>query len=261
MKKILLVLYFCFNLTLSVFATDWKQIDDKLYIDIDSIESYSERYETGNTRKFSFWIKSLNDSSSYFTKIEKAYNKKIWYLLSKNIVDCNEKMIANKSFVIYDLKSQVIDSNEEYIYPGSWNSIVPDSIGELYYSNICTFEPVSKISVPKLSNLNNENGKPINWGPYMHNLEKRIKRNWNPPKDNASKRSVVIFRIGRDGRLLSIKIVKSSGSVSTDDAAKAAIEMTAPFAPLPVEFEGNSIDVEFTFDYNVFGSFGRNKIL
>lgn len=96
--------------------------------------------------------------------------------------------------------------------------------------------------------------KSPNWGPYMRDLERRIKQNWNPPKGDASKRVVVMFRIGRDGRLLSIRIGKSSGSVSNDDAAKAAIELTAPFKPLPPEFKGNSIDIEFTFDYNVLGA-------
>ncbi len=96
--------------------------------------------------------------------------------------------------------------------------------------------------------------KSPNWGPYMRDLERRIKQNWNPPKGDASKRVVVLFKIGRDGRLLSIRIGKSSGSVSNDDAAKAAIELTAPFKPLPPEFKGNSIDIEFTFDYNVLGA-------
>ena len=96
--------------------------------------------------------------------------------------------------------------------------------------------------------------KSPNWGPYMRDLERRIKQNWNPPKGDASKRVVVMFKIGRDGRLLSIRIGKSSGSVSNDDAAKAAIELTAPFKPLPPEFKGSSIDIEFTFDYNVLGA-------
>lgn len=117
MKKILLLFCICLGFLLPVFAANWEQIDDKLYIDTDSIERYSERYETEGTRRFSFWIKSLNDGSSYFTKMEKAYGKKVWYTLSRDIVDCNEKTIANKSIVVYDLKSQVIDSNEEYI---SW---------------------------------------------------------------------------------------------------------------------------------------------
>ena len=92
----------------------------------------------------------------------------------------------------------------------------------------------------------------------MRELERRIKRNWNPPKGDASKRVVVLFKIGRDGRLLSLRIGKSSGSIPNDDAAKAAIELTAPFKPLPPDFKGPNIDIQFTFDYNVFGAAGYN---
>ncbi len=93
-----------------------------------------------------------------------------------------------------------------------------------------------------------------NWGPYMRDLEARIKRNWNPPKGDQSKRVVLLFKIGRDGRLLSIQTVRSSGQPLSDAAAKAAVELTAPFRPLPPEFKGSSIDIEFTFDYNVLGA-------
>lgn len=93
-----------------------------------------------------------------------------------------------------------------------------------------------------------------NWGPYMRDLEARIKRNWNPPKGDQSKRVVLLFKIGRDGRLLSIQTVKSSGQPLSDTAAKTAVELTAPFKPLPPEFKGSSIDIEFTFDYNVLGA-------
>lgn len=96
--------------------------------------------------------------------------------------------------------------------------------------------------------------KQPNWGPYMRDLEARIKRNWNPPKGDQSKRVVLLFKIGRDGRLLSIQTVRSSGQPLSDAAAKAAVELTAPFKPLPPEFKGSSIDIEFTFDYNVLGA-------
>ena len=96
--------------------------------------------------------------------------------------------------------------------------------------------------------------KQPNWGPYMRDLEARIKRNWNPPKGDQSKRVVLLFKIGRDGRLLSIQTVRSSGQPLSDAAAKAAVELTAPFRPLPPEFKGSSIDIEFTFDYNVLGA-------
>ena len=93
-----------------------------------------------------------------------------------------------------------------------------------------------------------------NWGPYMRDLEQRIKRNWSPPKGDTSKRVVITFTIGRDGRLLSRTITKSSGVPLADQAAMSAIESTAPFRPLPPEFRGTSVPIEFTFDYNVLNS-------
>ncbi|MBR2068940.1 MAG: TonB family protein [Candidatus Gastranaerophilales bacterium] len=96
--------------------------------------------------------------------------------------------------------------------------------------------------------------KQPNWGPYMRDLEQRIKRNWTPPKGDSSKRVVITFTISRDGRLLNKRIVKSSGVPLADRAAMSAIEQTAPFRPLPPEFKGQSVPIEFTFDYNVLNS-------
>lgn len=96
-----------------------------------------------------------------------------------------------------------------------------------------------------------------NWGPYMRNLEQRIKRNWTPPKGDSSKRVVIIFTIGRDGRLLSSKVEKTSGVPLVDRAAMSAVELSAPFPPLPPEFRGQSVPIEFTFDYNVINSIMR----
>ena len=110
----------------------------------------------------------------------------------------------------------------------------------------------------------NPNGRPgidavrqPNWGPYMKDLEQRIKRNWSPPKGDSSKRVVITFTIARDGRLLTHKITKSSGIPLADKAAMDAIEQTAPFRPLPPEFKGASVPIEFTFDYNVINSVMR----
>ncbi len=96
--------------------------------------------------------------------------------------------------------------------------------------------------------------KQPNWGPYMRDLEQRIKRNWTPPKGDSSKRVVITFTIARDGRLLSHRVTKSSGVPLADRAAMSAIELTAPFRPLPPEFKGQSVPIEFTFDYNVLNS-------
>jgi TonB family protein len=96
------------------------------------------------------------------------------------------------------------------------------------------------------------------FGPYMRELQRRIKMNWEPPKGNESKRVVLLFKIARDGRLLSARVFKSSGLPNADRAAISAVELTAPFKPLPADFKGSSIDIQFTFDYNVFGASGYN---
>lgn len=109
----------------------------------------------------------------------------------------------------------------------------------------------------------NPNGRPgidairePDFGPYMRELQRRIKMNWNPPKGNESKRVVLLFKIAKDGRLLSCSVFKSSGLPSADKAALDAVKLTAPFKPLPAEYKGPSIDIQFTFDYNVFGATG-----
>lgn len=96
--------------------------------------------------------------------------------------------------------------------------------------------------------------KEPDFGPYMRDLQRRIKRNWNPPKGNESKRVVLLFRVGKDGKLLSYSIHKSSGSTKVDQAALDALKLTSPFRPLPPEFTGDFVDIQFTFDYNVFGN-------
>ncbi|MBR2525170.1 TonB family protein [bacterium] len=91
------------------------------------------------------------------------------------------------------------------------------------------------------------------FGPYMRDLQRRIKMNWDPPKGNESKRVVLLFKIAKDGRLLSCTVHKSSGLPAADKAAINAVHLTAPFKPLPANFRGSSVDIQFTFDYNVFG--------
>ena len=90
------------------------------------------------------------------------------------------------------------------------------------------------------------------YGSYMAELQRRIKRNWQPPRAQEDKRVVALFRIGRDGRLLSVSIKQSSGYVEADGAALNAVRLSAPFRPLPVGHTEPDLPVEFTFDYNVY---------
>lgn len=103
----------------------------------------------------------------------------------------------------------------------------------------------------KVVELELNTGKEPNFTPYMETLQKKIKGNWNPPKLSKSKRVKLIFKVSKDGKLLNAKILQSSNDKSTDSAAIDALKKSSPFEPLPKNFTGKSINIEFTFDYNV----------
>lgn len=91
----------------------------------------------------------------------------------------------------------------------------------------------------------------VDFGPYMADLQRRIKRAWFPPKGNESKRVVVVFKVHRGGELSNLRLERSSGVAIADQAALKAIENAAPFRPLPAG-AADDVDIQFTFDYNVF---------
>lgn len=86
--------------------------------------------------------------------------------------------------------------------------------------------------------------------PFMTEVQRRIKLRWHPPHGPESKRVTVRFKIDRRGQLLANAIEKSA-SPGLDAAALKAVETSAPFPPLPKGSPEN-VDVQFTFDYNVF---------
>lgn len=100
---------------------------------------------------------------------------------------------------------------------------------------------------PKLSK-----DEEADFGPYMRNLQKKIKTNWNPPKNNESNQIVLLFKIAKNGSLLSSSVLKTSDNPDVDKAAKEALLKSAPFEKLPDSYKGKSVDVQFTFDYNAF---------
>lgn len=98
--------------------------------------------------------------------------------------------------------------------------------------------------------------KDVDFGPYMADLQRRIKRAWFPPKGNESKRVKVVFKVHRDGQMTNLRMLNSSGLAIADQAALKAVENAAPFRQLP-EGAPDDVDIEFTFDYNVFNGGGK----
>jgi TonB family protein len=70
---------------------------------------------------------------------------------------------------------------------------------------------------------------------------------------DQSKHVVVLYRIACNGKLLQARVQSSSGLPVADQAALTAVRAAAPFPPLPAAYTGNSVDVEFDFDYEMMG--------
>src|SRR5574344_264730 len=92
--------------------------------------------------------------------------------------------------------------------------------------------------------------QPIDFMPYMKELQKRIKENWTPPKMSESKSTKILFSVMKNGNIGKISILQSSGDNYFDTCAIETLKMTAPFDPIP-DRTRKSVDIQFTFDYNV----------
>lgn len=100
-----------------------------------------------------------------------------------------------------------------------------------------------------------ESGKDVDFGPYMADLQRRIKRAWFPPAGDETKKVIVLFDIDRAGNIGSLKITKPCGIKAADQACMAAVRNASPFRPLPAG-SPEKVDIQFTFDYNVFKRHG-----
>lgn len=98
----------------------------------------------------------------------------------------------------------------------------------------------------------------VDFGPYMQELQRRIKRSWFPPRGSETKRVKIRFKVDSLGNPSDAQISESSGVQSCDAAALAALAGAAPFRPLPAGAP-SSVDIEFSFDYNVMNARRQSK--
>jgi len=83
---------------------------------------------------------------------------------------------------------------------------------------------------------------------YLNDIHKRIKRAWSPPQ-GETRSARILFRVKKNGRLASLKLVDSCGTFSSDQSAMHAIVAAAPFKALPAEYSSDYLDLLYTFNY------------
>ncbi len=88
---------------------------------------------------------------------------------------------------------------------------------------------------------------------YVHVVQQKVSENWLKyevdPRISTAQRVYVTFDVMRDGRPGNVQIEQSSGVPSLDQSATRAIQRIDTFGPLPGDYTGNKVSVEFWFDY------------
>jgi TonB family protein len=96
----------------------------------------------------------------------------------------------------------------------------------------------------------------VDFGPYLARIVFIVKRNWLSLIPESARlgekgRVGVVFEILKDGSVPQLRLVASSGSDPLDRAAVNGIRASIPFPPLPQEFTGNHLVLQFIFLYNL----------
>jgi len=94
------------------------------------------------------------------------------------------------------------------------------------------------------------------WGDYAEGMVRRIRVNWYanmPAIIRMGVKGFVVYRftIQRSGRITDITMLKSSEVPPFDFAARKALELSSPLAPLPADFPNSSERVTAAFYYNL----------
>ncbi len=89
---------------------------------------------------------------------------------------------------------------------------------------------------------------------YVASMRARISANWLlstvSPNITSAPRVYLTFQILRDGTVTEVQITQSSGVPEVDRSALRAILASNPLPPLPPQYSGGSVNVQFYFDFH-----------
>jgi periplasmic protein TonB len=81
-------------------------------------------------------------------------------------------------------------------------------------------------------------------------IQRKIAEIWHErqPGITTVQRTYITFNISRDGHPSNVQVVQSSGVPLMDVAAVRTVQSVDKFGPLPPDYAGDNISVEFWFD-------------
>jgi protein TonB len=92
------------------------------------------------------------------------------------------------------------------------------------------------------------------YGTYVTSITRAISNNWLKSMVDSrvqkAPRVYLNFDIAKDGRISNVTVQQSSGVPSLDRSAQRAVLASDPLPPLPGDFRGSSVNVNFYFEYS-----------
>lgn len=83
---------------------------------------------------------------------------------------------------------------------------------------------------------------------YMTSLKEKIARVWEMPENNQKGHAEIVFKLNRDGEVVSADITESSGNIIFDQMAIYAVKKSAPFGALPEDSKREYLSIKYSFD-------------
>ena len=142
---------------------------------------------------------------------------------------------------------------QNMIQGGGGRQAVGDGIGGAPSVGVLPSGPSNSGSAVEL--LSDPRG--VDFRPYLTQVLAAVRRNWFAVIPESARmgmtrgRTLIQFSVARNGGVPKLVIAKSSGTPPLDRAAVAGISASNPFPPLPQEFLGQDIRLQFTFLYNI----------
>ncbi len=138
---------------------------------------------------------------------------------------------------------------------GGGRQAVGDGVGNVSGGGYVPPSPANSGS--RLELLSDPRG--VDFRPYLTQVLGAVRRNWFAVIPESARlgmsrgRVLIQFSVARNGSVPKLVIATPSGTPSLDRAAVAGISASNPFPPLPTEFTGKDIRLQFTFQYNIKG--------
>ena len=89
------------------------------------------------------------------------------------------------------------------------------------------------------------------FGDYMSDVRSKISQTWTPPNVLEEGHAGVVFKIDKNGNVISSYIKESSGNALYDESALNSVQKASPYPKFPNNTSREYITVMYSFDSSI----------